>query len=210
VSGGGASHERPDLLDAALAEIEECGLSGWSRARVARRAGTTLAEVYRNFPTRTAVLARLGERLDRAMLAGDVAELAELTPRERLFELIMRRLDALRPYRGAMRRLSREACFEPRLVIRSLLNLDRLCEWLLELADVPPRGCLRLALEPLLMAVYLRTYRVWLADESADQARTLAALDRELARFERLCGWLCCPSRRRTRPAAPEGEPASA
>jgi len=178
--------QAPDLLEAAFAEIAQSGLGGFSRAALARRAGVDLGEVYRTFPTRMSLLRRLGERLDAAMLELDLGELEEMSPRERLFELIMRRFDAMKPYRAGLLRLSRELLPEPRLLLRSALNLDRLVEWLLELADIPPRGCARLFLEPALAAAYLRSYRVWLRDESPDQAKTLAALDRELARFERL------------------------
>ena len=98
-----------DLLKTAFAVIEEQGWHGFSRAEVARRAGVPLARVYAELPTRHAVLAALGRRLDETMLGMEPSELADLTPRERVFELIMRRLDAMAPFKGGLRVLGREA-----------------------------------------------------------------------------------------------------
>ena len=43
------------------------------------------------------------------MLEVDEAELAGLPPRDRVFELLMRRLEAIIPYRAGLARLGREA-----------------------------------------------------------------------------------------------------
>ncbi len=195
---------RPDLLDLAFQQIAEEGLGGFSRVALARGSGRKLTEVYEEFPTRMAVLAALGRRLDRAMLAIDPAELDGMTVRERLFELIMRRLEAMTPYREGLRRLARESRREPALLLQSLCNLERFAGWLTEAAGIRRRGLMAVAAGPALIAVYVRVFDVWLADESPDLARTLASLDRHLERLERLAGWLSRrPSpRRRAEPAA--------
>ncbi len=195
----------PDLLDLAYQQIAEEGLAGFSRVALARGSGRKLAEVYEEFPTRTAVAA-LGRRLDRAMLAIDPAELDGMTVRERLFELIMRRLEAMAPYREGLRRLARESRREPAFLLQSLCNLERFVGWLTEAAGIRCRGLLAVAARPALIAVYVRVFEVWLADESPDLARTLAALDRHLDRLERLAGWL----RRRPSPRSGAGPGAAA
>ncbi len=198
---------RPDLLDLAFQQIAEEGLSGFSRVALARGSGRKLTEVYEEFPTRMAVLAALGRRLDRAMLALDPAELDGMTVRERLFELIMRRLEAMAPYREGLRRLARESRGEPALLLQSLCNLERFVGWLTEAAGIRRRGLMAVAAGPALIATYVRVFDVWLADESPDLARTLATLDRHLDRLERLAGWLSRPSPRRR--AAPQAESAA-
>ncbi len=181
---------KPDLLDLAFQQIAAEGLAGFSRVALARGSGRPLAEVYEEFPTRTAVLAALGRRLDRAMLAIDPAELDGMTVRERLFELIMRRLEAMAPYREGLRRIARESRGEPALLLQSLCNLERFAGWLAEGAGIRRRGLLAVAAVPALICVYVRAFNVWLADDSPDLARTLAALDRDLDRLERLAGWV--------------------
>ena len=89
---------RPDLLEAAFALIAEKGWHGFSALALAERTGASLDDIHDLLPTPAALVGRLGERLDRAMLAAPPDELLELSPRERLFELLMRRLDALAPF----------------------------------------------------------------------------------------------------------------
>lgn len=211
------AEREPDLLDAVMAEIARTGLRDLDRTAVARRAGVSVAAVYDAFPTRASVLAALGRRLDRAMLDFPPEELDPLTPRERLFELIMRRLDAALPWRPGLRRMVREMRGEPRFLLQSLCNLDRTAEWLLEIAGLPVSGVRRLVLEAALLRVYARTFETWLRDESEDLARTLATLDRGLGRFFQLAGRVATPrgepppARRRAAPpeAAAEGGAAS-
>ncbi len=206
---GRRAEKEPDLLDAVMAEVARTGLRDLDRAAVARRAGVSVAAVYDAFPTRASVLAALGRRLDRAMLDFPPEELDPLSPRERLFELIMRRLDAALPWRPALRRMVREMRGEPRFLLRSLCNLDRMAEWLLEVAGLPVAGARRLVLEAALLRVYVRTFDTWLRDESEDLARTLAALDRGLGRFFRIAERIATP-RGEERPPRRRGAPPGA
>ena len=60
---------RPDLLEAAFEQIGDTGWAGWSPTALAASTGRDLAEIYDVFPVPSALARRLGERLDRAMLA---------------------------------------------------------------------------------------------------------------------------------------------
>ncbi|HMR34248.1 MAG TPA: hypothetical protein PKA09_25050, partial [Geminicoccus sp.] len=145
--------------------------------------------VYAAFPARGAVLRRLGERLDSEMLAISAAELAEMTPRERLFELLMRRFDAMAPYREALGRMSRPSGADVEAVAMSLCNLGRVACWLVNAVDGPRSGLAGLAARKAVLLVYARTFSVWLVDDTEDRARTLAELDRRLGQLESLAGW---------------------
>jgi AcrR family transcriptional regulator len=99
-----------DLLEQAFTLIAEQGWRDFSLTALAKRAGVPLSKVYAAFPTRAAVLPALGRRLDEAMLDLDPAEeFAGMSPRERVFELVMRRLDAMAPFRAGLRALGRRA-----------------------------------------------------------------------------------------------------
>jgi hypothetical protein len=178
-----------DLLAAAFALIAASGWRGFGLAKLARDLDRPLSEIYAELPDRASVLTRLGERLDRAMLEIAPAELAEMSPRERLFELIMRRLDAMAPYRAGLRIMAREACGDPAVFCASAASVSRAIRWLLDAADGPGGGCRALLARKALLLAYMRTYRVWLNDETADRAATLAELDRRLAQLEGLARW---------------------
>lgn len=190
-----------DLLERAFAQIAERGLAGFSRSELARAAGASLEEVYTLFPDRSALTRRLGEQLDREMLGMDVAELAGLSVRERVFELVMRRLDALQPYREALKRLARESFADPRVLLASFCNLDRLGDWLLDIAGLAGGLRARALAKPALLFVYIRTFGVWLGDETPDRAETMATLDRLLGRIDPL---LTLTARRPAAPAGPQ------
>jgi hypothetical protein len=177
---------RPDLLEAAFTHLAEVGWAGWSPVALAAMTGHDLLEVYEAFPMPAALARRLGERLDRAMLAIPADELEGLSHRERLFELLMRRFDAMRPFKAGLQRLTREARGEPELVLASICNLDRMAGWLLELAALPYRGLEGRLARRALMFAYARLFRVWLADDSPDLATTMAELDKRLDQLERL------------------------
>ena len=56
----------------------------------------------------------------------------------------------------------------------------------LEAADLPSGGLAGLIRCQALAVAYGQVVRVWLDDDTADQARTMAALDKHLSRLERL------------------------
>ena len=186
-----AEKSEADLVKLAFELLAERGWERFSFAELARRAELPLAQVYAEVPDRPALLRLLGRRLDAEMLAIDMAELDGMSPRERVFELIMRRLDAMVPYKEGLRTLARKAGREPMLLAAACCNLDRLSRRLLDAAatDESPVMTTKLA-RRVTGAVYLQAFRVWLDDDTPDMARTLAELDRRLQQAETAARWL--------------------
>jgi AcrR family transcriptional regulator len=178
----------PDLLQAAFEVIAERGWSGLSAQAIATRAGVSLVEVYRQLPGRAALLRALSDRVDEAMLELDEADFVGLPPRDRVFELMMRRLDALNPYRAGLKRLARGARYDPALLLLTACRMDRSLAWLQEAAGLPSRGLRARLQRRMLGAVYVGVLRTWLRDESGDHARTMAELDKALRRVEPFAG----------------------
>ena len=184
-----AEKQGPDLLKIAFDLLAERGWEGLSSAEIARRADTSLAAVYAELPDRAALLRALGRRLDAAMLGLAPAELEGMSVRERLFELIMRRLDAMADYKPGLRMLARRVGCEPPLLAAACCNLDRLSRRLLDAAGAKQGRVLALLARRVIGAVYLSTFRVWLDDDTPDMARTLAELDRRLQQAETAARW---------------------
>ncbi|SNB79065.1 transcriptional regulator, TetR family [Arboricoccus pini] len=168
-----------------MAELAEAGWRRFSLVGVARRTGGSVADVQAVIPTRWHLLRRLNAHLDRATFKVTVEELAALSVRDRLFELVMRRLDATTPFKPGVRRLARDAAREPALIVLSGSTIRRSAGLMLDVAESGlGRPGTRLAAHAL-AALYLRVLNVWLDDESDDQARTLAELDRRLGQADR-------------------------
>jgi AcrR family transcriptional regulator len=178
----------PDLLVAAFALIAEDGWDGLSFAVLARRTGVPVAEVYRQLPTRGAVLRLLNRRIDQVMLEVDEAELVGLPPRDRAFELLMRRLEALVPFRPGLERLPRVARRDPCVVLLTRCRLDRSLAWLQDVAGLRRHGLRARVARRALGAAYLRTLRVWFEDDATDLGRTMAELDKQLRRVQAVAG----------------------
>jgi AcrR family transcriptional regulator len=203
-----------DPLDTAFAMIAAGGWRGFSLVELARELDVPLGEVYARFPCRSAVLGALGKRLDARMLELPAADLDELSTRDRLFELMMRRFDAMKPYREALARVAAESRGDLEAAGVGLCNLSRAVIEMVDAAGI--RGPAAFLARKGVGLVYLRVLRVWLRDEDPEQAKTLAELDQGLARLERTARNLCrfMPRRRpgRTTSADPaaEADPAAA
>jgi len=171
---------------ALLAEkpIEQIGF-----AEIAERAGISLDELRARYDSTLAILAAQIKEIDRIVLAGIDADLAEEPPRERLFDVLMRRIEALSPHKEAVRSLLRSARRDPPLALALNAMAVRSQQWMLTAAGIGasgPKGMVRAQGLALLFANVLRTW----VDDDDDGSRTLAALDRDLARGQRFSGLL--------------------
>lgn len=151
---------------------------------IAREAGLSLAELRDLFPSKGAVLGGLSRIIDRKVLEVDTADLADEPARERLFDVLMRRLDAMTPYKPALRRIA----FALRGDVLSMLALNGVAlnshRYMLAAAGIDTEGPLgRLKLQGTVIA-FARTVEVWLEDDDPALARTMAKLDREIRRGE--------------------------
>ena len=63
------------------------------------------------------------------------------TPRDRIFDVLMRRIDAMQPHRAGILRLLEELRTDPPLALCLLAGLPRSMAWLLEAAESIRRGC---------------------------------------------------------------------
>ena len=190
------------VIDAALVLAAERGWRDLSLTDIAAAAKLPLSKVYPVFSSKSAVLAGFMRRVDAAVLAGPAEE--EGSARDRLFDVLMRRFDALQPHREALANIAHDELREPLGALCGLCALRRSMALMLEAAGLDSTG-LRGALRVKgLSAAYLASFRVWLRDDSPDMARTMAALDGYLRRIEGLIQRL---PRRRSRSAAGAATP---
>jgi AcrR family transcriptional regulator len=175
------------IIDATLARIAADGWRRLSLAAVAAEAGIPILSVYRAFGSKQAILCAFIERIDAVVLAEPPAAEADEHPRDRVFDLLMRRFDALRPYKPVLAALRRELPGDPITALCLGTRLSRSMHWMLDAADISTSGLPGAFAVRLADAAYLSAMRVWRRDDSPDQAATMAALDTRLRRIER---WL--------------------
>ena len=176
---------RDRIVDALIALAAEQPWNDIEIGDIAREAHVTLAEFRDAFPSKGAVLAGLARRIDRQVLQGTSDDLAEEPARERLFDVLMRRLDAMAPYKRALRRIAFALRSDP----LSLLALNGVAlnsmRFMLAAANISTEGPLgNLKVQGTVIA-FANTLETWFTDDDPSHARTMARLDREIRRGER-------------------------
>jgi len=174
------------LVDAALTLAAAQGWRATSLAAIAAEAGLPLDQAYAACRSKHAILAAFQRRIDRAALSGPPAE-SEASGRDRLFDILMRRFDALQPHRAALRAILRDSIGDPWAMLGAPAFL-RSMAWMLAAAGISTVGWPGVVRPQVLAGLYLWVLRDFLSDESADLARTMAALDRGLRRAQSFLG----------------------
>jgi AcrR family transcriptional regulator len=169
------------LIMAALTLAESQGWRRIGMAEIAEAAGLSLAEAYAIARSKHAILGTLRRQIDEAMLAGGVV--GGDSPRDRLFDVLMRRFEALRPYRAGLRAILRDSVGNPTL-LGMLPGLLRSMGWTLTAAGLPAVGCRGRLARRVVGAIYLSLLPAFLRDESRDLGSTMAALDKRLRQVE--------------------------
>jgi AcrR family transcriptional regulator len=182
--------DRDKAIAALMALLAERSFEQIGLAEVAGRAGFKLSQLRAEFGSTLAILGAHIKEIDRTVLAGGDVDMAEEPARERLFDVLMRRLEAHAPYKDAVRSIMRSARRSPGLAFALNAMAVRSQRWMLEAAGIGasgPRGALRAQGAAFMFA---RVLSVWIDDEEEGLDRTMAALDRGLSSAERWAGFL--------------------
>lgn len=176
----GSEDNREAIIDAAMRLAEG---NDWDAVRlsdIAAEAGVTMAQLRSAFDSKTAIINGLMRRIDEVVLDGDDPEMAGEPARDRLFDVLMRRFDALKPYRLALKSIMRAYRRDPFAAVAFNTRARRSMKWMLEAAGIEATGRLGRIRAQGLVFVMARTMPAFLRDKDAGLARTMAALDRAL------------------------------
>jgi hypothetical protein len=139
--------------------------------------------------------ASLWEAVDCAEEAFDRAiadNLDQLDPaqsvRDRLFELIMRRFEAMEPHRPAVLAMEHNVDRDPTLMASAHQRHVRCARWVLALAGLEADGMTGQARAQGLGVIIGQARAAWRGDDAGDFAKTMASLDKNLRRAEEMFG----------------------
>ena len=177
---------RDAVIDALMRLAESRPWSDIELQDIAQEAGISLADLRDMFPSKGAILGGLSRRIDRQVLEGTTNDLAGDPARERLFDVMMRRLDALAPYKRALKRISQGMRGDP----LSLAAMNQLAlnsqRYMLAAAGISTEDALGFLKLQGAVIIHANTLETWFDDEDPALARTMARLDREIRRGERV------------------------
>jgi AcrR family transcriptional regulator len=169
------------ILTAAL----ECAArKSWAEVTlldIADAAHLPLGALRGQFNTKDAIIAGLLRAADDEVLRRAPKRAHGQEPRDALFDIVMSRFDVLAPHKAALKSIYMGGSADPTLAGPFLASMH----WMLQAAGIGTDGLgggLRVSG---LALVYAQVFRVWLDDDDAGLARTMAALDRRLRRGER-------------------------
>src|SRR5438132_3605825 len=124
------------IIDAALDEAAAVGWRTLTLAAVAERAKLELGEVLTFAPTKPSLLARILDLVDDATLASVKTPDPRDKTRDRLFDVVMRRFDALNRHRAGMRAMIVGAMRDPVTLVMAGLRLKRSLRAMMAAADI--------------------------------------------------------------------------
>jgi AcrR family transcriptional regulator len=191
------------LLKAAFAHAAQKGWRGLDVAAIAQEAGLSVAEGYKVAPDRATLLDAYAEDIDAQIADALLKEPGEGDWHDQIFDALMLRFDAMLKDRDALRVIYYDDRRDPLAIARGARRTQRSLQRLFQLTGYAEDELGARLGATLFVPFYARLYRVWLGDE-ADQAKTMAALDKALERFEQVSLRLSRPLRGRARPAAEE------
>ncbi len=179
---------RTIAIQALMALVADHGWKEVELPQVAEKAGMPLSALRDLFPSKGAMLAGFGRLLDREVLDSANPDLVGEPVHERVFDLMMRRLDAMAPYKAALIEIRRAVRRDP--LAAAALNRSALNSWryLLGSCGVPVEDELGMLKIQGAVVVFARTVDTWLDDSDPGMAKTMATLERELKRGERVLG----------------------
>ena len=162
---------------------------GWaeiSLSQIAKSAKVPLADVYHALPSKAAVLEAYAKQIDLKMLEASEDVDTEDSARDRLFDVIMNRFDAMADDREALQIIQRDLRRRPLEVFAMRNGILQSLRWMLEAAHLDAGGLRGAVRQRGLAVIYADVFATWLKDDDPGLAKTMALLDRRLRRVEDL------------------------
>lgn len=176
---------RRAVVEALMSLAAERPYDEISLTDIATMAGVSLADLRDLFPSKGAMLGGLMRMADRQVLDGTGTDMVEESAHDRLLDVMMRRFDALMPYRDGLRTIHKAVKRDPAIALA--LNQAALNSWrfMLEAARIDVDGALGFLRTQGAVLVFARAFEAWV-DDDEDMAKTMAVLDRELKKGEKV------------------------
>ena len=184
-----SSKKKTAIIEAAIALAAEQGWDKTTLGEIARACETDLATLHDLFEDKSDILTAFGRMIDRKVLENTEIE-EGAPPRDTLFDLIMDRFEALNDYRAGVTAILKSFKCDPKDAIVCAPSLCRSMSWMLESAGINTNGIKGMLKVSALSALYLKTARIWMTDESPDLSKTMAELDKNLVMGEKWAGRL--------------------
>lgn len=174
------------IVDTAMTMVAADGWAAFTIDDLARRLDVDRDALARHYPARLSVLDALLRLTDADIVENMDPGLRDEPVRDRIFELVMLRFDAMGQWKDGIARMVRDLPRDPVTTAALAALLGRSFASMLEAAGQGFSGLGGAIRMNGLGVIYLAAVRVWLQDDSPDLSRTMSELDRRLTQADLL------------------------
>ncbi len=181
------SQKKLKLINAAFQMIEKLGWQNFSLKRLADEEKISIAEINQIFRKKEDILKEFSSMIDLQVEKNfDFRDLESSSTKDNLFELIMLRLELMRPYKKALKSII--------LVFRSNLSMIKSVsfkilnslDFYLELTNAYDGSFFDIFKKKVILFIYTQTFMVWINDDSEEMSKTMSELDKMLSFSEKI------------------------
>lgn len=147
---------------------------------VAEKAKVKLSDMRSSYGSKLDLVAAFAEMIDTRVLDERDEDMDDQPPRDRLFDVLMSRIDALADHKEAVRSLYRAARRDPAVALEFNRLETRSQKWMLVAAGIEVSGFKGGIVAQGLAVAFARVVNVWLDEADEGMPRTMARLDKEL------------------------------
>jgi AcrR family transcriptional regulator len=173
------------IRQAAFALAERLAWHEISMAAIAEQAGLSLPALMRHAPSKASIVQEFARDIDEAMLHVFEKHPPEGEPHDRLFDVMFKRLEILKPYRAVVGSVLKSRRADAAEMPRLLQSIMDSVGWMIAAARVEHEPAWQSLGRLGLARAYVRALSVWARDDDPGLAPTMAALDRALRDVER-------------------------
>ena len=169
---------------------------------VAEKTSMSPTLVRAHCPVKAAILSTFERHIDSLVLAEEISFTEQDTARDRIFEMLMLRLEAMQEYKPALARISRDLTLDPFSVLANGPTLLLSMSKMLNASGHSTTGLVGIAESHGLLIIWASTFRTWLTDNNPDHSLTMAALDKNLRRGKKFLNRFKAPLSLKLNPMA--------
>jgi AcrR family transcriptional regulator len=178
---------RQKILKTFLDLLSQHAYEDVSLPLLAKTADVKLSALRECYSSKRALVEAFAEMIDTAVLDDRDDEMDDQPAHDRLFDILMIRLDQLAPYRDAVRTLAEAVRRDPALALEFNSIAVRSQRWMLIAGGIDLTGIKGRIVTQGLAVAFGRVVETWLNETDEGLPKTMARLDEELSRGE---AWL--------------------
>ncbi|MEP3048294.1 MAG: TetR/AcrR family transcriptional regulator [Roseibium sp.] len=171
---------RQKVLKTFLTFLSNKGYQDVSLPLIAETADVKLSDLRGAYASKLDLVRAFAEQIDKSVLDGRDDDMDDQPARDRLFDILMSRIDALAEHKDAVRSLHEAAKHDPGLALDFNRIEVRSQKWMLIAADIELSGMKAEFVAQALVVAFSRVVETWLNEKDEGMPRTMAKLDKQL------------------------------